>query len=95
MPAVSWATTYYPLYQYGLKLKFVDVDLETLNFNIEELRKAVTDKTRLILPLIFLETLMILMKLTILSKEKIYTFLKTIVNLWVVYTKINSWVQLV
>lgn len=48
VPAVSWATTYYPLYQYGLKLKFVDVDLETLNFNIEELRKAVTDKTRLI-----------------------------------------------
>ena len=48
VPAVSWATTYYPLYQYGLKLKFVDVDLETLNFDIEELKKAVTDKTRMI-----------------------------------------------
>ena len=24
VPAVSWSTTYYPLYQYGLKLKFVD-----------------------------------------------------------------------
>lgn len=47
-PAVSWATTYYPLCQYGLKLKFVDVDLETLNFDLEELRKAITDKTRLI-----------------------------------------------
>jgi len=48
VPAVSWATTYYPLYQYGLKLKFIDVDKETLNFDIEELKKAVTDKTRLV-----------------------------------------------
>lgn len=48
VPAVSWATTYYPLYQYGLKLKFVDVDKYTLNFDLEELKKAVTDKTRLI-----------------------------------------------
>ncbi len=48
VPAVSWATTYYPLYQYGLKLKFIDVDKNTLNFDIEELKKAVTDKTRLI-----------------------------------------------
>ena len=48
VPAVSWATTYYPLYQYGLKLKFIDVDKYTLNFDIEELKKAVTDKTRLI-----------------------------------------------
>src|SRR3954471_21333685 len=35
VPAVSWSTTYYPLYQYGLKLKFVDVDLETLNFDLK------------------------------------------------------------
>ena len=49
VPAISWATTYYPLYQYGLKLKFVDVDLETLNFDIDELKKAVTDKTRMIM----------------------------------------------
>jgi len=31
VPAVSWATTFFPLQQYGLKLKFVDIDLETLN----------------------------------------------------------------
>jgi len=31
VPAVSWSTTYIPLYQYGLKLKFVDIDLHTLN----------------------------------------------------------------
>lgn len=48
VPAVSWATTYYPLYQYGLKIKFVDVDLDTLNFKIDDLKEAVTSKTRLI-----------------------------------------------
>ena len=49
VPAVSWSTTYYPLYQYGLKLKFVDIDVNTLNFDLIELEKAITDKTRLIM----------------------------------------------
>ena len=31
VPAVSWPTTYYPLYQYGLKLKFDDNAKRTLN----------------------------------------------------------------
>lgn len=49
VPAVSWSTTYYPLYQYGLKLKFVDINIETLNYDIEELKKAVNSKTKAIL----------------------------------------------
>ena len=49
VPAVSWSTTYYPLYQYGLKLKFVDVDLQTLNFDLKQLKKAVTSQTKMIL----------------------------------------------
>lgn len=49
VPAVSWSTTYFPLYQYGLKLKFVDIDLNTLNYDLAELQKAVTSKTRLIM----------------------------------------------
>ncbi|MES2411904.1 MAG: DegT/DnrJ/EryC1/StrS family aminotransferase [Bacteroidota bacterium] len=48
VPAVSWSTTYYPLYQYGLRLKFVDVDLNTLNFDLAQLEKAVTDNTKMI-----------------------------------------------
>lgn len=48
VPCVSWATTYYPLQQYGLKLKFVDIELETLNYDIEELKKAVTPDTKMI-----------------------------------------------
>jgi CDP-6-deoxy-D-xylo-4-hexulose-3-dehydrase len=48
VPCISWATTYYPLQQYGLKLKFVDVDLETLNYDMKELRGAVSKDTRMI-----------------------------------------------
>jgi CDP-6-deoxy-D-xylo-4-hexulose-3-dehydrase len=46
---VSWSTTYYPLYQYGLKIKFVDIDLETLNYDLDQLESAVTDNTRAIM----------------------------------------------
>ena len=49
MPAVSWSTTYYPLNQYGLHLKFVDIDLETLNYDLAALESAVSDKTRAIM----------------------------------------------
>ncbi|UOY08836.1 DegT/DnrJ/EryC1/StrS family aminotransferase [Muricauda sp. SCSIO 64092] len=49
VPAVSWSTTYYPLYQYGLKLKFVDIDLETLNFDLDALEQAVNSKTKMIM----------------------------------------------
>lgn len=48
VPAVSWSTTYFPLYQYGLKLKFVDVDLQSLNYDLEQLKSAISDRTRLI-----------------------------------------------
>ncbi|MDR3312402.1 MAG: aminotransferase class V-fold PLP-dependent enzyme, partial [Spirochaetaceae bacterium] len=48
VPAVSWPTTYYPLQQYGLKLKFVDIDLETLNYDLNQLEAAVTKKTKMI-----------------------------------------------
>ncbi len=49
VPAVSWSTTYYPLYQYGLKIKFVDIDLNTLNYDLTQLKQAVTGETRAIM----------------------------------------------
>lgn len=48
VPSVSWSTTYTPLQQYGLKVKFVDISLDTLNFDTDKLKAAITDKTRLI-----------------------------------------------
>jgi CDP-4-dehydro-6-deoxyglucose reductase, E1 len=49
VPAVSWSTTYAPLYQYGLHLKFVDIDLETLNYDIAALELAISNNTRAIM----------------------------------------------
>jgi len=48
VPAVSWSTTYFPLQQYGLKLKFVDIDLDTLNYDLEVLESAITNNTKMI-----------------------------------------------
>ncbi|WP_347331342.1 DegT/DnrJ/EryC1/StrS family aminotransferase [Marinimicrobium locisalis] len=49
VPAVSWSTTYFPLQQYGLKVKFVDIDPETLNIDLTKLEEAITEKTKAIL----------------------------------------------
>jgi CDP-6-deoxy-D-xylo-4-hexulose-3-dehydrase len=49
VPAVSWSTTYFPLQQYGLKVKFVDIDRDTLNIDLDKLKDAITEKTKLIL----------------------------------------------
>ncbi|MEO5373529.1 MAG: DegT/DnrJ/EryC1/StrS family aminotransferase [Alphaproteobacteria bacterium] len=46
VPAISWSTTFHPLQQYGLRLRFVDVDLETLNMDVGQLEKALTPATR-------------------------------------------------
>lgn len=48
VPAISWSTTYHPLQQYGLKLKFIDVELDTLNMDVSQLEAALTPKTRMI-----------------------------------------------
>ncbi|MHB8834580.1 MAG: DegT/DnrJ/EryC1/StrS family aminotransferase [Candidatus Methylomirabilia bacterium] len=48
VPCIAWATTYYPLLQYGLKLRFVDVDLETLTYDTAALADAVSERTRVI-----------------------------------------------
>ena len=49
VPAVSWSTTYFPLQQYGLRLKFVDIDLETLNYDLNSLESSITEKTKMIM----------------------------------------------
>ena len=45
VPAVSWSTTYYPVTQLGFKLKFVDVDIHTLNAGYETIANAVDGRT--------------------------------------------------
>ncbi len=48
VPSISWATTFHPLQQYGLKLRFVDVELETLNMDVSQLEAALTPRTRMV-----------------------------------------------
>jgi len=48
VPAISWATTFYPLQQYGFKLRFVDVDLENLGMDVSKLEQALTPNTRML-----------------------------------------------
>ncbi|MGB7244830.1 MAG: DegT/DnrJ/EryC1/StrS family aminotransferase [Sulfitobacter sp.] len=49
VPAVSWSTTYFPLHQYGLRLKFVDIDRNTLNYDLDALAEAIGPDTRAIM----------------------------------------------
>ena len=48
VPAVSWSTTYSPLQQFGLKLVFVDIDLNTLNYDLDKLEESISDNTKMI-----------------------------------------------
>ena len=48
VPAVSWSTTFFPLQQFGLKLKFVDIDLNTLNYDLDSLESSISPNTRMI-----------------------------------------------
>ena len=49
VPAVSWSTTYFPLMQNNLKVKFCDIDQSTLNIDLKKLKKLISPKTKLIL----------------------------------------------
>jgi CDP-6-deoxy-D-xylo-4-hexulose-3-dehydrase len=49
VPAIAWSTTYTPLQQYGLKLRFLDVELDTLNMDVTRLEAALTPRTRMIM----------------------------------------------
>ena len=39
IPALCWSTSLWPIIQSGLKPKFVDVDVNSLNVNLKDLKK--------------------------------------------------------
>jgi CDP-6-deoxy-D-xylo-4-hexulose-3-dehydrase len=49
VPVLCWSTSIWPLVQFGLKPVFVDIDIETLNINIDQLKKKITKKTKAIM----------------------------------------------
>jgi CDP-6-deoxy-D-xylo-4-hexulose-3-dehydrase len=48
IPVLCWSTSLWPFVQFGLKPIFVDIDKETLNISIYDLKKKMTSKTRAI-----------------------------------------------
>src|SRR5438034_7667817 len=49
-PAVTWPTTVYPISDVGCTPVLVDVDPKTFNILPDEIEKAITEKTRAIMP---------------------------------------------
>ena len=49
VPSVSWSTTYSPLQQFGLKVKFVDVCPETLNLDLNKFNEALSSNAKAVL----------------------------------------------
>ncbi len=49
IPTLCWSTSLYPIIQTGLKPVFVDIDINTLNLDLEKLEKKITKKTKAIM----------------------------------------------
>ncbi len=49
IPALCWSTSLWPIVQCGLKPKFVDIEKETLNFDLNDLEKKISNKTKAIM----------------------------------------------
>ena len=49
VPALGWSTSYSPFSQYGIKLRFLDINKSSLNIDQEIIEKAITQNTRAIL----------------------------------------------
>jgi CDP-6-deoxy-D-xylo-4-hexulose-3-dehydrase len=49
-PAITFATTVYPIANVNLTPVIVDVNLDTFNINVENIEAAITNKTRAIMP---------------------------------------------
>ena len=48
VPAVTWVTNIAPIFQFGLKPVFVDINLEDFSFDYKKLSEKITDRTRAI-----------------------------------------------
>ncbi len=49
IPALCWSTSLWPIVQTGLKPKFVDIDINTLNIDLVDLEKKISKKTKAII----------------------------------------------
>ena len=48
IPAICWSTSLWPFVQAGLRPKFVDTNIDTLNIDINDLKQKISAKTRVL-----------------------------------------------
>ena len=70
IPAVCWSTSLWPIIQNNLKPVFVDVELDTFNISIQDLKKKITSKTKAIMCIHVLGTSTNLSKIKRLTNKK-------------------------
>ena len=69
VPAICWSTSLWPIIQSGLKVKFVDIDLNTLNISLSDLEKKVSKKTKALMLVHALGNCVDMKKLTNICKK--------------------------
>ena len=73
IPSLCWSTSLWPIVQAGLKPKFVDVDVDTLNISMKSLEKQTTKKTKVLMAVHVLGNSANMEKLNAFTKQrKIY-----------------------
>ncbi len=70
IPSLCWSTSLWPILQSGLKPKFVDVDVKTLNMNLKDLKKKISKKTKAIMAVHILGNSTNMAELIKISKNK-------------------------
>jgi len=69
VPAICWSTSLWPIIQSGLKVKFVDIDIDTLNISLSDLKKKVSKKTKALMLVHALGNCADMTKLTTICKK--------------------------
>ena len=69
IPALCWSTSLWPIVLNNLKPIFVDVSIDTLNINLDELKKKITKKTKAIMCIHVLGTSTNMSKLVKIAKK--------------------------
>lgn len=68
-PAVTWATTVYPIVNVGAKPVFIDVDADTYTLNIDSMESAISKKTSALMPVHLLGSPCNMNRLTKIAKK--------------------------
>ena len=69
IPAVCWSTSLWPIVQNGLKPVFVDVELDTFNISLDDLKKKISKKTKAVMCIHILGTSTNMQKLNQIAKK--------------------------